>query len=95
MPQIVRNSIVPGLATSTAALFTGQQLQTLSGQNITVSPALPWTLRLSLWLSLWVTDKVLTYVVEIKDALVDMKIPPSWSSQHHVLDGPWLRTTVH
>lgn len=34
--QIVLNSIVPGLATSTAALFTGQQLKTMSGQNITV-----------------------------------------------------------
>ncbi len=34
--QIVLNSIVPGLATSTAALFTGQQLKTMGGQNITV-----------------------------------------------------------
>lgn len=37
--QIVLNSIVSGLATSTAALFTGQQLKTMNGQNITVLDA--------------------------------------------------------
>lgn len=35
--QIVRNSIVPGLTVSSGALFNGQQLPTLDGQNITVS----------------------------------------------------------
>ena len=34
--QIVRNSIVPGLAVEQGALFNGQQLVTLAGQTVSV-----------------------------------------------------------